>query len=111
MKTRVPFCEQLRDLMAKSHLAKGVSGLALCVRGFQFSVFSFEKTVIVFKKRVLAMWKNCKPVWKQSAGCWGASRSPVFESVNERPVLLLLLVGWCGVGLWASKRWLGLEVL
>ena len=49
MKTRVPFCEQLRDLMAKSHLAKGVSGLALCVRGFQFSVFSFEKAVIVLK--------------------------------------------------------------
>jgi len=49
MKKRVSFCEQLRDLMAKSHLAKGVSGLAFCVCGFQFSVCSFEKAVIVLK--------------------------------------------------------------
>lgn len=49
MKTQVPFCEQLRDLMAKSHLAKGVSGLSFCVWGFQLCVCSFEKAIIVLK--------------------------------------------------------------
>lgn len=46
---KTPFREQLGDLMAKSRLAKGVSGLVFCVWGFQFSVSSSEKAVIVLR--------------------------------------------------------------
>ena len=49
MKTRVPFCEQLRYLMAKSHLAKGCQGLANCVWCLEICVCSFEKAVLFWK--------------------------------------------------------------
>ena len=47
-----------RDLMAKRHIAKGVSGLAFGVWSFQFCV-QFWESRYCFEKRVLTIVKNC----------------------------------------------------